>query len=181
MARNKIGPAKYTHTRTHTATMCMYSHGHPSGNTHSETFSYVATHTHTDTSAEIYNTFAQMYSHNTLYAPHCIAPGAGLPLCSVLCLLFLLFVLHPHHLLLPVHLACSAAEERHNYPAGDAQTSIHIHTLGDGSLHTLIFGDPRRSLLLFVTTGASLECVCVYVCVLMHGAFGCYPDVFFSL
>lgn len=109
-----------------------------------------------------------MYSHNTLYAPCCIAPGAGLPLCSVLCLLLLLSVLHPHHLLLllPVHLARSAAEERHNYPAGDAHTSIHIHTLGGDGSYTLVFGDPRRSLLLFVTTGASLECVeslCVYV------------------
>lgn len=61
-----------------------------------------------------------------------------------------------HHLLLPVHLARSAAEERHNYPAGDAHACIHSEECS----HTLVFGDPRRSLLLFfVTTGASLECV----------------------
>lgn len=86
-----------------------------------------------------------MYSHNTLYAPCCIAPGAGLPLCSAPCLLLLLlFVLHPHHLLLllPVHLARSAAEERHNYPAGDAHTCVRIHTLCDEKLtHTCL----RRS------------------------------------
>lgn len=112
-----------------------------------------------------------MYSHNTLYAPHCIAPGAGLPLCSAPRLL-LLFILLPHHLLLllPVHLARSAAEERHNYPAGDAHTCTGVHTLCDESSHTLVFGDPRRSLLLFVTIGASLKCVdsvcmCEYVSV----------------
>lgn len=62
----------------------------------------------------------------------------------------------PSLLLLPVHLARSAAEECHNYPAGDA----HAHT----STHTLVLCDPRRSLLLLVTTGASLDSVCVCVC-----------------
>lgn len=116
----------------------------------------------------MHSAFTLIYSHNALYAPQCIASGARLPLCSALCLL-LLSVLNPHHLLLllPIHLARSAAEERHNYPAGDIHSHIHIHTLGNESVHTLVFGDPRRSLLLFVTTGASLECVegvCVSVC-----------------
>lgn len=103
-----------------------------------------------------YTTFPLMHLH----APCCIAPGAGLPLCSVPVLLHLL-------LLLPVHLARSAAEERHNYPAGDAHACTRTHNASRALWRALIFGDPRRSLLLSVTTGASLECVHrVYACVL---------------
>lgn len=60
-----------------------------------------------------------------------------------------------------------------------APANTRLRALFDGISHSLVFGDPRRSLLLFVTTEASLECVQgVCVCVSMHGAFRCYPDVF---
>lgn len=66
-----------------------------------------------------------------------------------------------------------------------ARAHTRLPALFDGSSGALVFGDPRRSLLLSVTTGASLECVHrVYTCVLcvpMRGAFGRHPDVFFSL
>ncbi|TNN01026.1 hypothetical protein fugu_012272, partial [Takifugu bimaculatus] len=51
----------------------------------------------------------------------------------------------------------ATAEERHNYPTGDAHACTYVRRAIRAST-CFVFGDPRRSLLLLATTGASLEC-----------------------
>lgn len=97
-------------------------------------------------------TFPCSHTHRNV----CTIPAAQLP--------------PPPCLLLPLHLACSAAEERHNYPAGDAHTCTRKHKAACTLWRNLPQFGLRRSAPLpdalrhyrgFIRVCAGCVCVCV--------------------
>lgn len=121
---------------------------------------------HTCTCTHIHTTVnrCRADAHKCIHIALCLLPAAFLLKLSLpstlLCLLFLLcFVLQP---ITTTHLSFSQyiwhAQLLRSNIIIPPETHTCTYTQGD----TLVFSDPRRSLLLFVTTEASLECV--HVC-----------------